>query len=349
MSSRIHWIKPCRPRAEMPTLQPEQALALTARGIDVCATLDLSILNRIHEAMTLPVEEHTGELQEDIAALRKILALPFLHVAPGYALDEAREDWVRRLLDSYEAFFASEMPNFVDSPNAIPVDFDRRRSTKYLDLPASEQRFHGFAYLSMLKVQDILDSSPKLSSEGMVDLFLEFMSGVADVIPALETEAMKHCFYRSDATASDPFIVRSRQIQWNFDKGGKGEKRVDRALNAARDLMFIRSAAMKDGKTLDGREQDTWLITRDAGVAAFCATIHFVPTDKERAKHVAVAPDEFRKNDSYWRYADKTTNGLVQQRNENERALTSDEIAKQLNRVAELSRQLHERLSRRTE
>jgi hypothetical protein len=196
----------------------------------------------------------------------------------------------------------------------------------------------------LLKVHEILVTTPAASAEAMFDAYLEYMDGVADLVPGIETEIAKHCFFKAPNGGPDPFLERSRAIRKNFDKGGAGEARVDRVLNGARDVMYLRSAAAQDGKHLDGRVQDTWLLTSDAGLAALSASFYFVPTAGERAKFTAVADSPTRDVNSYWRYVDKASNSLLAARAHARRSgqdFVDDAFIARLSRLAlELNDQL---------
>jgi hypothetical protein len=78
--------------------------------------------------------------------------------------------------------------------------------------------------------------------------------------------------------------------------------------------MYVRSAAFMEGRMLDGFEQNTWLLTRDEGLAQFMSSIYFFPKDGEAAKHTTLAKNSARDANSYWRYVDRATQSLIAQR-----------------------------------
>jgi|GEM_PF-2262808 len=314
MDSRVFWLKPSRSTADMPEFPAPMPIANLSRGVETCAVLDLNILNTFHKHLTTPPDQRSEELRADILAIKKILDVPGMFVAAGFALGEADEAYLEGLVESYEEFFATELPTFGDAPNAIAAGQARQRSRKYKALPADDRQFLSSSYLALLKVHEILVTQPTASPEAMFDDYLEYMDRVADLVPGVETEVAKHCFFKAPGGSTDPFLVRSRAIRKNFDKGGKGEARVDRVLNGARDVMYLRSAAVQDGRQLDGRVQDTWLLTSDAGLAGLCASIHFVPKDGERAKFTTLARHPTRDVNSYWRYVDRASNRVLLER-----------------------------------
>ncbi|WP_176058025.1 hypothetical protein [Paraburkholderia sp. BCC1876] len=314
MDDRVFLLKPCRATDAQPAMSPVRVAAKQLAGIETCVILDLNILNRFKEYLGCSAVGRSEELRGDIESIKKYLDTPFMLTAAGFALGEADESYLDVLVDSYESFLKAELPGYVDAPNSVPAGTDRARSRKYLLLPESEQQLFSVAHLALLKIHDILIHEKKASPEARFDLYLEYMDGVADVIPGIETEVAKHCFFVSPEESGDEFTKKSRSVRKNFNKGGKGEVRVDRVLNGARDIMYIRSAAMMDGKSLDGKVQDTWLLTCDAGVAALSNLIYFYPVEGERAKFTTFVDSSFREKNSFWRYADRTTESLLKER-----------------------------------
>jgi hypothetical protein len=322
-----------------------EVTAKLSSKIETCVILDLNILNRFKEYLTCSVTERSPELAGDIVAIKKILSLPLIFTAAGFALGEADESYLDVLVDSYESFFQKELPGYIDAQNSIPAGRDRIRSRKYLALPESDQQFLSFAHLALLKIHQILIDEERASPESKFDLYLEFMDGVADIVPGIETEVAKHCFFNASGVTDDEFINRSKAIRKNFNKGGKGDVRVDRILNGARDIMYIRSAAAMDGKMLDGRPQDTWLLTCDAGIAALNASIYFYPNEGERSKFTALTDSATRETNSFWRYADQASASVLKERAStryNKRAFCSSE---HLQSITDLARNLNARLA----
>ena len=345
MSKRVFWLKPSRPTAPMPELQPHMPMVNLSKGVQTCAVLDLNVLNRFRDHLEAPPGERSPHLPEEIEEIKKILGIPGLFVAAGFALGEADESYLDELVQSYESFFAIELPTYADAPNAIPAGRDRQRSRKFKALPTDDRQFMSVAYLALLKVHEILVCEPSVSPETKFDLYLEYMDRVADFVPGIETEVAKHCFFKTPTVSADPFLSRSHAIRKNFDKGGKGERRVDRVLNGARDIMYLRGAAIRDGKRLDGAIQDTWLLTCDAGLAALCASIHFVPFGEERAQFTAIAADPTRSASSFWRYADSAGNHILSERARGRRHGVDFGGDAHVERLSKLALELSDRLS----
>lgn len=317
---RVFLLKPCRNTDSQPELNFEYVLRCHAEETETTLVLDLSVLNSLMDYGNIPDSQRSEIKKIEISQIKDILKISGIHITPGYALGEADEKYLDALMNGYERFLSAEFPSYIDAPNATGMRFERVRSRKYLQLPLDEQDFYGFTYLALLKIHDILLTRKRDSPEAKFDAYLEYMDGVANLVPGLETEVAKYCFCDPTELSDAKFTERCVSIQDNFDKKGRGEKRTDRILNGARDLMYIRSAAFMDGKVLDGRKQDTWLLTRDSGIQHFNASIYFYPKDGEQAKHTAVASNRAREANAYWRYVDKSMGLLLEQRSGKRRA-----------------------------
>lgn len=348
MIHKVFLIKPSRTSDAMPELSIERPLAMLSKGIQTCLVLDLNILNHFKNYQQTPMQARSPQLVGDIAAIKKILGTPALFIAAGFAIGEADESYVEVLSQAYEDFLTAELPGYRDAHNAIPIGRERTRSRQFKSLPEQDQLFFASAHLALLKVHDILFFHQTESPEAKLDMYLEYMDGVADLVPGIESEIAKHCFFRSPADAHDPFLSQSALIRANFNKGGRGDKRVDRILNGARDIMLLRATAMKDGKPLDGKTQDTWLLTTDSGLAALCNSIYFYPVEGERAKFTTTVDSPFRERNGYWRYADKASSLLFAERRSESHRRPQVDTATQLQQLRALAQELNERLARLT-
>jgi hypothetical protein len=296
------FIKVCRYTDEQPSFTPLDVIKKFANGVETSVVLDLNILSIMREAM-----DPSSEISADgrtLLEMRRILNTPLLFVSPGLALGEADESYLIPLHNAFEAFLQTHLQGYIDAPNATCDYAERVWSKNFNALPEVDRQFLSVSYLALLKIHDILLSSPKASGEAKFDLFLEYMDGVANFVPALESEVAKFCFSEKSILEASPFAEICKAIRDNFNKGGRGQKRVERVLNGARDLMYLRSVAMMDGKTFDGRLQNTWLLTCDKGIAALATAIYFYPKDGEASKYVTHSKYETRRNNPYWRYVD---------------------------------------------
>lgn len=337
-------LKPSRLIEAQPILQVQKVLANVAAGIETCIVLDLNVLNLMKSALDplsdlLPAERSLPELQA-------IFNIPFLFLTPGMALGEADESYLESLHEAYEKYLEAYCPGYVDAPNATQNYASRQRSRKFTGLPKVEQQMFSVSHLALLRIHDILLSEPEASGEAKFDMFLEFMDGVADFVPALEAEIAKYCFSETQSGEGADFVATCKAIKSNFNKGGSGSKRVERILNGTRDVMYLRSTAMMDGESLDGRQQDTWLLTCDQGIAALAGAIYFYPKDGEASKYVAQTGFDSRTKFSYWRYVDSELQRLLQTRlREGVGTRVSHAGATHLSRLASKARELEERVA----
>ena len=92
--------------------------------------------------------------------------------------------------------------------------------------------------------------------------------------------------------------------------------------------------------------QDTWLLTSDAGLAALCASIHFVPMGGERAKFTTVARNPSRDVNGYWRYVDGASNRLLAERAQARRGAQDFVDDAFIARLSKLALELNDRLTR---
>lgn len=314
MQERVFLLKPCRLKDEQESMDENSVLARLCAGIETVVVLDLNILNTLKDFISPEIGKVKIHLTDEIEKIKKVLQTPGIFITPGFALGEVDESYLIPMMDAYEKFLKMEFPSYIDAPNSTANAQDRKRSRKYAMLPEEDQHFFGATYLALLKIHQILLCEARQSPEAKFDLYLEYMDGVADFVPGLETEVAKVCFSNPIEFRDTELARKCALIRDNFDKNGRGEKRVDRILNGARDIMYIRSAAMIDGKTLDGRLQDTWLLTRDSAIAAFNSLIYFAPKDGEQSKYTALANDPTRKAYNYWRYVDKAAHRLLEVR-----------------------------------
>lgn len=312
MSNGVFLLKPSRFTDVQPALDSNLIQRNLVSGIETTVVLDLNVLNSFKDFVA-PNLAKSEDLLLDVTAIKEVLKTPGLYITPGFALGEADESYLEVLRNTYEQFLSEECPTYVDAPNATNDFLDRTHARKYRNLPPSDQQFYGSTYLALLKIHDIILSEWQ-SPEAKFDSYLEFMHGVANFVPGLETEVAKYLFCDPSEFQGTDFANTCKAIRNNFNKGGAGEKRVDGILNGARDIMYIRSAAMMDGKQLDGCKQDTWLLTRDTGIAHFIASIYFYPAEGERSKYTTVSANKTRQVSSYWRYVDKTSQLLLEGR-----------------------------------
>lgn len=343
MPRSLHIIKPSRLTEQQPTLSEQVVKDNLARGIETSVVLDLSVLNHFANALDPKSTMSAGERQP--AEMEAILRIPFLFLSPGIALGEADEKYLEHMRCSFEEYLKKFFPSYTDAPNALGLR-PRGESRRFAALPEVDQKIFSVAYLALLRIHDILLSNPGSSGEAKFDMFLEYMDRVANFVPALEAEVAKFCF-SGKASPDDPAFERLREsIKDNFNKGGRGDKRLMRILNGVRDVMYLRFTGIMDGKELSGKQQDTWLLTCDDGLASLARAAYFYPKDGEAAKYFTVSRYESRDKQSYWRYVDKELQRMLTARLDSGRSSHAEHgTVGHLGFLAQKSRELEQRVA----
>ncbi|WP_157137978.1 hypothetical protein [Herbaspirillum lusitanum] len=344
MSRKLYLIKPSRHDDEQSLLLPEEVVRDISQGIETSLTLDLNILSFLRSALNSSTEAAANEGL--LAEIQNVFNTPFLFLSPGMALGEADESYLDSLHSSFEQFLEQFCPGYRDAPNATRDYRSNIGARRYGALPKIEQQFFSISYLALLKVHDIILANRSSSPEAKFDRFLEYMDGVANFVPALEAEKAKFCFSSNQGSLDTEFVSLSDAIKDNFNKGGRGSKRVERVLNGARDVMYLRMVASMDGKNLDGKPQNTWLLTCDDGIAALSRAIYFYPVEDEASKHVTIAEYGSRNKNAYWRYVDaECARVLLMRRKDGRSTATNHGTKDHLGRLADLAHELEERVS----
>ncbi len=151
----------------------------------------------------------------------------------------------------------------------------------------------------------VIAGDTNLTPEGKFEKYVEYMSTNADMLSAIESEVARYCFFDRTHEKNIAFKNFSEVIRDNFIKGGKAEKKLMKALNPARDIMYYRAVAMQSSRALDGKVQDTWLVTADDGLKNLSQSIYFLPGfDGSDSKAVKFVRNQSQKQSSYWRYCD---------------------------------------------
>jgi len=340
----LYLIKPSRLTETQPFLLPETVVGNMSLGIETSVVLDLNILSLLREAVD-PSSEMLSE-ERKLAEIQSVFNIPFLFLSPGMALGEADESYLESLHSSFEKYLEEFCPGYVDAKNATHNYASRERSRRYSALSEIDQQMFSVSYLALLKIHDILLSQPSSSGEAKFDIFLEYMDGVANFVPALEAEVAKFCFVEKRNSEDPDFVSICKAIKDNFNKGGRGNKRIERVLNGARDVMYLRATAMMDGKRLDGNQQDTWLLTCDHGIASLARAVYFYPTDGEASKYVTYAEYESRARYSYWRYVDAELQRILLARQAEGRSTVSSQASPgHLSSLADKARELEQRVA----
>lgn len=295
-------IKPTRTHAKLPVLDFSRAAKNLQKGIETTVVLDLNVLSKMNEVAANPSEYEMSGLKPVVSMFNK---LPIV-LSPGFALGEADKAYVDALGHSWEEFLGQYCPTYIDTPNATRDKNNHGRGRKFETLPDGDRHMQSIAYLAMLTIQVITKRDVHLSSKEKFHAYIDFMSSRADMLSAVEAEVARYCFFDRAAEKSIAFRNFAEVICKNFMKGGTAEKRLERALNAARDINYYRVVATKSNEELDGKVQDTWLLTADDGLKNLAQSIYFVPDfDGSDSKAVKLVRNQAQKKSAYWQYCDE--------------------------------------------
>ena len=267
--------------------------------------LDLNILSKMNEVVK---GERTFE-DSGLSWLVKFLnSKPGLCPTPGYAIQEVDSDSLNEITASFESFLSTYCKGYFDHPTAIKNYSELiNKPKRFQELPLSERYLNSIAYLGILKIQEIWRNDSELEPIDKFVKYTVFMSEKADIVGAIESEAAKYVFFDSSTVKDVKFGLFCKKIKENFKKGGDThEKLLQRCLNSARDIMYYRLCAHMSGELIDGKKQDTWLVTGDEGLYNLSESIHFVPgIDKSDSKYVTFERHREQKKSDYWKCSDE--------------------------------------------
>ena len=183
-------------------------------------------------------------------------------------------------------------------------------------LSDGDRYMQSIAYLAILAIQVITKRDVCHSPEEKFQTYVEFMCSRADMLSAVEAEVARYYFF--DRTAEKDIVLRNFAgiICNNFMKGGTKEKRLDRALNSARDINYYRVVAASSNERLDGKIQDTWLLTADDGLKSLAKSIYFIPGfDGSDSKAIKLNRTRSQKISAYWQFCDELFADRIKYRN----------------------------------
>jgi hypothetical protein len=300
-------IRPSRNTSKSPDLKMARCIKNHKKGVETSLILDLNILSKMREVVDTKKVEYRNS---GLAGLVKILnTMPALYLSPGFAISEVHQDYLASLMESYEVFLEKYCPGYTDTPNATKNYKNLNdRPSEFVKLEKAEKYFNSVAYLGILRIQ-IVDRNDSRDPLLKYESYLSYMIEKADMVGAIESEAAKYVFSDIESITDPKFRVFSSKIRKNFKKGGESsEKLLKNCLNAARDIMYYRATADRSNEYVDGKLQDTWLVTADDGLSNLSESIHFVPNiDGSDSKYVSFVRGQEQKKSSYWRYCDETT------------------------------------------
>lgn len=340
-------IKPSRLKAKNPELKKSKVIKNHNRKVETSIVFDLNILSKINEVETGKTSYKASGLK-DLASL--LNSIPYLCPTPGFAINEADAEILPNLIESFDKFLLKRCPSYQDHPNATRnFENTKNKPSAYRDLPLREKYFNSISYLGILKIQHICRQEETIQPHEKFRKYLEYMASKADIIGAVEAEAAKYVFFDPTEIKDIKFKATCKSIKKNFKKGGDSfDKFLSRCFNSARDIMYYRTTASFSNEEIDGKVQDTWLITADEGLANLSNSIHFVPrTEGSDSKYTTLIRNNTQKSSAYWTFCDQLYFSTVNQRKleriiQGEQKFLEKDYEDLLNCINELEHELKE-------
>ena len=333
------FIKPSRECDEIQILTKERVFKNNLVGIETSVILDLNVLNAMKNVMLRKVTLDESGLGDLVAFFN---SNP-VYIVPGFALSEADEFYIASIINIYESFIERYCPSYIDTPNCLNNDSDRKRSRKFVELEEADRNFLAISYVSMLTIHVIDKENTHLTPEGKFEAYVTYMDKDVDFLAAIEAEIAKFWFYNRKLLPDCEFKKSCKVIRDNFNKGGKGEGRLTYILNSARDLMYYRVTALKDGKYIEGGGiQDTWLVTGDKALTELSKYLYFFPSEGSSSKMVCYSTIPEKEASPYWNYCDELFIKIVSSRlgKTKDKDFTKDNFSKILSSITDLENKI---------
>jgi hypothetical protein len=307
-------IKPCRNSKLSPQLKKAKVIRSANNGRETSVIFDLNILSKMREVINGEISYKNSGL---ISLVKELNGLGPICLSPGFALKEASSSISIEIVNSFEMFLDTYCKSFEDHPGATKnYDELKSNSSSFAELDKEEQLAHSLTYIGILKIQQIEKLQSDLSPIEKFDEYLSYMSSKANVIGMVEAEAAKYVFSDISQIKDAKIRVINRKIKANFRKGGDShQKLLERCLNSARDISYYRLTAYQSDVVIDGKAQESWLVTADEGLMHLTNSMYFVPVKGQpKAKHVTYVRDKEQRKNKYWLACDNALDKLVNQR-----------------------------------
>lgn len=309
-------IKPYRASEKPLKFKPHKCLQELAQGVETNFIFDLNILSWMNEVIEGRASLKTKGLNRLVKTMNSAHALS---LSPGFALHEAASDWIEPLRDSFEIFIDRYCPRYRDHPSAIRTDVKNfKNSQDFGRLDYAKKALFSQAYLAILRIHIL---SRRLGNDNGVTLFaeyLEYMSGVADIVGGVEAEIAKYVLFRSQTMKDNGHRFRAQKIKKNFLKwnNNNAEQTCRNCLNITHDLMYFRLTALMADHVFDGRKQDNWLVTGDMGIQYLSESLFFYTKfDGSNSVAMSSSRNKSQKKSDYWQDCDNLFEELNFRRN----------------------------------
>lgn len=314
MPFSVKIIKPCRTEETTPTLNFTITSGNVTRGIETSLVLDLNILSKMHEVIIGKNSYEESGLADFILSINK---LPGIYLVPGFAIYEVAFKMQRDICDSFDKFLSLYAPQFIDAPNTIYNFLNEKNSIEeninFHNLSEGEKHICAIPYLSILTIWCINAQYPTLKPKEKYSSYIEYMKTVVNTIGAIENEIAKFIFFDINECSDINFKKTCKIIRNNFNKkpNTKNFQQISKdRLNIARDIAYYRVTALKSNQYLDGKLQDTWLVTGDEGIKELSNFVYFIPHIESDSKYIKYYRNQVQKESDYWIYCDTLSDSI---------------------------------------
>jgi len=309
------------------------------RQVETSIIIDLNILSKMNKVMTGETTYKNSGLKDLVKTLNRVGGLC---LSPGFAFNEADAKLIHKLTKSYELFLEKYCPTYMDHPGAIKTNRSESRTASFSELPTNEKYVNSITYLSILKIQLIMREDKELSPESKFKKYVDYLALKADMVGAIEAEAAKYVFFEHSMVSDQALKVFCKKIKDNFKKGGNTpEKLLNKCLNSARDIVYYRLAARQQNEVLDGKSQDTWLLTADDGLVNLTNSVYFVPQiDGDDSKYITYFRHKEQNKSDYWSYCDNLFIKTVEERDRIDKIFGKDDFSRLMLEVEALEERI---------
>ncbi|MCT9979497.1 hypothetical protein M2R48_14260 [Acinetobacter sp. I-MWF] len=312
IEDRAIYIKPNHSGIDIPKLDPVLINRNQSEGKETTLVLDSNILIRMERVVKSGNKWRSVRekgLDNLVGLLQK--CRPYsVCLSPGFALKEMPPQNAKIAMELYEDFCSVHLPNFIDTPNSTrKVHTGVNNDYGFNDLTYEGKLAFVVPYLNFLCLNYIeycYQGSPIEKFKAYIDL----LEGKIDLLSAAEIEIAKYCFFNTTNLQKGKVKKFCQKIRENSVqiKGKRAKQPIEInkiSFNAASDIHLLQVANAMDGKYLDEKKQDCWVVTTDKKLAAFCELFHQVSIDGVLHPYaIATVPDEMIDNE-YWESANE--------------------------------------------
>ncbi|CUJ41211.1 hypothetical protein [Achromobacter sp. 2789STDY5608621] len=304
---RTLFFKASRPIGEVPKLDPIRVARNHLQDIATTLVLDTNILIKMERVV------RSGNKVSAIkpAGLHNLLTLlercpsQSIYLSPAFAFGEMPPALAENCRQAFDVFLARHLPNFVDSPDAIPATYSgKSKDYGFFDLEMNAQMVLAVPFCSLVYLQ-VVDRMSRLKPIEKFERYLDMAEEELDVLSAKEVEIARYCF-ANPRNDSRELIDLRRVFRRNFVQTKEEalprspEQLLAVAFNGASDLNLLNSANVLDNQALDGIIQDCWITTTDKKLERFSQISHSINFDNEAGKIAASEILAAHADDPYW-------------------------------------------------